>query len=53
MAYYIIGKLKEKGNENILEQLVAGVKPFDRKGIKKKQEQLTSKRTKRMNFDFM
>ena len=31
MAYDIVGKLKETGNENILDQLAAGVKPSDRK----------------------
>jgi hypothetical protein len=31
MAYDIVDKLKEKGNENILDQLTAGVKPSDRK----------------------
>ena len=31
MAYNIVSKLKEKWNENILDQLAAGVKPSDRK----------------------
>lgn len=31
MAYDIVANLEEKGNENILEQLAAGVKRFDKK----------------------
>jgi REP element-mobilizing transposase RayT len=31
MAYDIVAKLKEKGNENILNQLAVGVKPSDKK----------------------
>lgn len=31
MAYDIVSKLKEKGNENTLDQLAAGVNPSDRK----------------------
>ena len=31
MAYDIVAKLKEKENENILNQLAAGVNPSDRK----------------------
>ena len=30
-SWLMTRKLKEKGNENIMEQLAAGVKPFDRK----------------------
>jgi hypothetical protein len=31
MAYDIVAKLKEKENENMLNQLIAGVNPSDKK----------------------